>query len=110
MTLDEFEKQVTQASLKSSIVVSIAVNGVGVTWLRLRVHLTDGSFIEAYHNEATGRTAYALINEQRRIFGVDNTGGWHWHPFEAPESHVSSTAAVSFDEFLDQIERRIAST
>jgi hypothetical protein len=107
ITLDEFEKQVTQASLESAIVASIAVNGVGVTWLRLRVHLLDGSFIEAYCNETAGRIAYALIQEQQRIFGADNTGGWHWHPFEAPESHVPSTAAISFAVFLDQIERQI---
>jgi hypothetical protein len=65
------------------------------------------SNIDAYHNEATGRTAYALIKERQRIFGADNTGGWHWHPFDAPDEHVTSADSVPFEAFLDQIERWI---
>jgi len=48
--------------------------------------------------------AFALIKAERRIFGADNTGGWHWHPVDKPESHVPTSQAVTFTEFLGQIE------
>jgi hypothetical protein len=49
----------------------------------------------------------ALIKEARRTFGADNTGGWHWHPFEEPDSHVAIAEAVAFDEFLGRIEEQL---
>ena len=79
----------------------------GVTWLHLRAHLADGSFADAFYNEATGKTAFALIKSERRIFGADNTGGWHWHPFETPDSHNPTPEAVTFENFLGRIEERL---
>jgi hypothetical protein len=73
MTLEEFEKQVLSTCLRSPIIASVAVSGSGITWLRLRVYLVNGSFIEAYCNESVGRVAFALVQEGRRILGADNT-------------------------------------
>jgi hypothetical protein len=70
----------------------------------LRAHLIDDSFTDAFYNEATGKTAFALIKNERRIFGADNEGGWHWHPFEAPETHMPAKTSITFDEFLKRIE------
>ncbi len=41
-------------------------------------------FLEFYFNEKTGTMAFALIEEQRRIWGIDrdNIRGWHLHPRE----------------------------
>jgi len=104
MTLEEFESQVISACTASPIVISVAVAGSGITWLRLRAYLIDGSFIEAFFNEATQRVAFARIREGNRIFGADNTGGWHWHPIEAPEEHIRTDEAVSFPAFLQRVE------
>jgi len=40
-------------------VAGISTVGVGATWVRLRAHLADGSFIEAFYNQATDKTAFA---------------------------------------------------
>src|SRR3972149_3925800 len=104
MTLDEFEVQVISACAASPIVVGVAVIGSGITWLRLRAYLTDESFIEAFFNEATQKTAFAHIKDGIRIFGADNTGGWHWHPLDVPEEHIRTGEAVSYPEFLKQVE------
>jgi hypothetical protein len=107
MTLDGFEDQVISSCAKSPVVLSISVTGSGVTWLRLRAYLVDGSFIEAFHNEVTGKSSYALIREEIRIFGADNTGGWHWHPFDAADEHVPVEREIEFLDFLRQIEKRM---
>jgi hypothetical protein len=104
MTLDEFESQVISACTASPIVVSVAMIGSGITWLRLRAYLTDESFIEAFFNTATQKVAFARIRDGERIFGADNTGGWHWHPLDAPDEHIRTDQSISFDEFLQRVE------
>ena len=107
MTLEAFEAQVTSACAASKIVAGISTVASGITWIHLRAHLSDGSFADAFYNEATEKTAFALIKNERRIFGADNTGGWHWHPFDAPDSHEPSSDAIAFDQFLARIEERL---
>ncbi|MCP4349989.1 MAG: hypothetical protein GY795_31300 [Desulfobacterales bacterium] len=43
------------------------------TAVNIRITLTTGGFIDAFYNEQTGTTAFTLINQERRIFGADNT-------------------------------------
>jgi len=66
--------------------------------------LIDESFIEAFFNEASQKVAFARIQDGMRIFGADNTGGWHWHPLDAPEKHIPTKAAVSFPAFIQRVE------
>jgi hypothetical protein len=75
-------------------------------WVRL--DLVSGGFIEAVFNEHTGTTAFALIRERRRIYGTDNTGGWHVHPFDDPSLHRPLRSALSFAEFVAAVERHEA--
>ena len=46
-------------------------------------------FLEIYYNEQTGTTAFALIKNDKRIWGIDfdNTRGWHEHTLENPLDH-----------------------
>jgi hypothetical protein len=104
MTVDEFETQVISACDASPSVVSVAVIGSGITWLRLRAYLVDETFIDTFFNEATQKVAYARIQDGKRIFGADNTGGWHWHLHDLPEEHVPTHEAVSFPVFLQRLE------
>jgi hypothetical protein len=108
LTLEFFENQVSAACAASPIVTSVSMTDSGVTWLRLRAYLNDGSFVETFFNEATGRTSFALIKDNRRIFGADNTGQWHWHLFESPDEHTPTNEVISFDEFIQRIEIRFS--
>ena len=71
--------------------------------------MIDESFIETFYNEATQRTAYAHIQNGTHIFGADNTGGWHWHPREKPETHISVGEAITFPIFLKYVEDVLSS-
>jgi hypothetical protein len=104
LTLESFEHQVSTACAASSIVTGVSTIASGITWLQLRAYLGDGSFIDTFFNEATGRTSFAWIKDNHRVFGADNTGDWHWHPLESPDDHIPVDAAVAFDEFIGQIE------
>lgn len=61
-----------------------------------RVH--EDLFLRFYFNEATGTIAFALIEKQQRIWGIDydpsallragNRRGWHLHPADDPTDHI----------------------
>ena len=57
--------------------------------LKGRVILRKNRFLQVYFNELTETTAFALIEEDRRLWGIDfdNIRGWHMHPVGNPEGH-----------------------
>lgn len=59
--------------------------------LKGRAILKNNRFLQIYFNEISGTTAFALIEDNRRIWGIDcdNMRGWHFHPLENPETHHS---------------------
>lgn len=72
--------------------------------LSLRVHLVDDSFIEVFINILTEKMAFALILNQRRIYGKDNAKvGWHVHPWDDPDAHLPC-APCSFEAFLSDVD------
>ncbi len=46
--------------------------------------------VRFYFNEVTGTIAFALIEKQQRIWGIDydNRRGWHQHPADNPANHI----------------------
>ncbi|MDL1973928.1 MAG: hypothetical protein LWX55_03915 [Deltaproteobacteria bacterium] len=59
--------------------------------LKGRVILKKNRFLQVYFNELTGTTAFALIEQEKRIWGIDfdNMRGWHLHPLDNSEGHSS---------------------
>jgi len=59
--------------------------------LKGRAILKKDRFLQIYFNEHTGTIAFALIEKEKRIWGIDydNMRGWHLHPMENPDTHYS---------------------
>jgi len=57
--------------------------------LKGRVILKKKRMLQVYFNEITSTIAFALIEEDKRIWGIDfdNIRGWHLHPLKNPEAH-----------------------
>ena len=68
-------------------------------------YVHEALFLRFYFNEATGTTAFALIDNQRRIWGVDydNRRGWHLHPTDDSTDHVD-IAPLSVSEIIEQLQ------
>lgn len=105
MTLDEFQRVVFQVAVASPICEIPAVHQVSSTSIKLRTEITPGGFIDAFFNEQTGTTAYAWVRGNQRVYGADNTGGWHVHPFNDPERHDALLGQMLFSEFVAEIEQ-----
>jgi hypothetical protein len=46
-------------------------------------------FLRFYFNSLTGTLAFALIENEQRVWGIDfdNRRGWHMHPLGNPTAH-----------------------
>jgi hypothetical protein len=108
MNAREFDRQVRNVCANSSVVARVSVLSESIDHTQLRVFLTDLSFADVYHHQLSGKTSFAQILDDRRIFAADNKRGfWHWHPREDPSRHTPSDHAITFEEFLKEIEKSL---
>ena len=56
--------------------------------LSLRLWVRSDLFVQAFLGELSNTLYFALIQNRRRIFGIDREAGeWHIHPFASPHRH-----------------------
>ncbi len=89
------------ASLEEVKQVGLSTEGPTVSG---RAYLHGKMFLSFYYNEETGTIAFALIQGQSRIWGIDcdNIRGWHLHPMETPDHHVA-IAPLSVSDIIQQL-------
>jgi hypothetical protein len=75
MSLEEFEREVLSSALTSPLCGVPIILRLSPTSTTPRVSVLPRGFIDAFHNEQTGTTAFALVIDERRAFGADNAGG-----------------------------------
>ena len=103
MTLEEFQHEVISSAQDSPICEIAIVRRITPTSINLRVPLTVGNFVDVFYNEETGTAAFALIEKGKRIFGADNTGGWHIHLFEKPNQHIPIKQPLDAAAFFQMV-------
>lgn len=77
-----------------------------LNFLKVRIVFKEELFLDIYYNSANNRTDYALIEHGKRIFGCDNLGGWHIHPYENPDVH-KKCAEPKVDEIFERVKKVI---
>ena len=115
LSIADFEEQIRDVCSKSSIVKNIALFASTENSNLWRILLEndtvvdiDISFVDAYYSN-TGKTSFAHIKDDVRIFGADNAGGrWHWHPYEDPQRHDFTDKEITFAEFLKRVEENLS--
>ena len=56
--------------------------------LSIRLWIRSDLFVQAFAGKLSNSLYFALIQGDRRIFGIDRESGeWHLHPFGAPHTH-----------------------
>ncbi len=74
--------------------------------LKANIHLNEKFFIAVRYNARNGRMDFALIQDNKRIFGYDNLKEWHCHPYKNPSEHISCDKP-STDKILYEIKKVI---
>ncbi len=108
MKVNDFVYEIFVTAEASPICGIPSMRRLTETSVNIRLPITDNQFIDAFHNEFTRRTAFVLIKNNQRIFGADNTGGWHIHPFHDPARHDPLNAPMTFQQFIQSIESHLA--
>ena len=103
LTAQEAYRHIIGTSASFALVTGIEPLLLEEPILKLRAHVGTVAFIDVFFNAETGKTSFALIKDGQRIFGADNTRGWHLHPFGSPEDH-HPCEEISFEGFLRQVE------
>lgn len=104
ITTEQLLREIQTVSAISRAVQRIEQRLIDIDILDLRVHLVSGLFISVFYNLASHKTSFALIQDQKRIFGADNAKiGWHLHPFSDPSRH-DTCEPITFSEFLARAE------
>ncbi len=67
--------------------------------IKLRLVLSVDLFVEIFYASQTGKASFALIEENERIFGIDNLGGWHRHPLGKSTNHVDIAKPELYEIF-----------
>jgi len=102
MTVSEFVEGISAACRKSNIVANIKTELHENIVAKIRVFLIKDCFADVFYNSDTDRIDFALIRNSKRIYGADNLGGWHYHPFEDPEKHIACET-MNFADFLGKV-------
>ena len=97
-----YAQGVIDACAGSDKVIGCTVLLYDIPVVKFRVDMMDGSFIDVFYNADTGKVSFAWIVNEQRVFGADNTRGWHVHPLCDPERHQSH-GPMTFEEFLTEV-------
>lgn len=77
----------------------------------LRLYIRRDLFVQAFFGELTSSLYFALIEGNRRIYGIDQESGeWHVHPYPAPHKHELLTEGLESKpllKFLARVERML---
>jgi hypothetical protein len=105
VTTDQLLLALQQACYHSPVVDRVEARVIDADTLRVRVYLTiEAAFLDAFYNLATAKTSFALVEDEKRTYGVDNAKmRWHVHPFDDPAQHIPCSP-VQFEEFLAVVE------
>lgn len=103
MDVKSFLVELLSALAKLDFVKDVDLKAEGLI-LSGRVMFRKSMFLEVYYNEITETIAFALIEEQRRIWGIDkdNIRDWHIHPLDDPTKHTG-IEPLSVSEIIETL-------
>lgn len=93
----EFSKYAINSCSKYSFIQSVEIQLIDEPIVKIKAVITSDVFINIFYNAETEKYSFALIKQNRRIFGIDNTRNWHMHPFENPDDHLKTTKTSLLD-------------
>lgn len=101
MNPDEFASRIIDLCTQFDIVKDYSLDIYENVIVKSRIYLDEG-FIQVYRNFDTEKTAFAWLIDQERVYGADNTGEWHIHPYQDSSKHVKSSP-IKLEEFLKNV-------
>ena len=106
MNPNEFASLIADICSKYDFIVDYNLDIEDNVIVKSRIFLIDESFVEIYYNSDNGKISFALIKDKERIFGADNLGFWHIHPFDNPEKHIKCDE-IKLEMFIEKVKDKL---
>jgi len=87
MSIEEFKSHVVYGLSNYIPHGQLEIDEMNPVRFKARYHVEASLFIDIFYAIRTGKISFAVIQKGERVFGVDNLGGWHCHPFGKPKDH-----------------------
>lgn len=104
LSVNDFYHQVQILARDYFPAAKLEIQEVNPFRLKMRLLLDPMLFIDIFYGARKERIDFALIQERKRIFGIDNLAGWHRHPLGEPDRH-ESVKSMSLGEIFSQFAR-----
>ncbi|MDL1971174.1 MAG: hypothetical protein LWW94_09475 [Candidatus Desulfofervidaceae bacterium] len=105
MNAFEYAKYAIELCSQYNFVKSIELLLLDEPVVKIKAIVDNTTFIHIFYNAETQKYSFALIRNNKRIFGADNTKQWHIHPLADPTSHQKS-APLDLKDFLEILFRK----
>jgi len=114
VTTDDFERDVRLIAAKWGFIVWVTTTDRTAHAIKMRLHITEGCFVQIHANIEKQLLSYALVFERTRIYGRDSEGGhWQRHPYDAAETHDLSpegSRSIELPKFLGEVQQILEDT
>jgi hypothetical protein len=100
-SIEAFEEQLLYGLRKYVPGGNLEIVEKSIMRLKARYHIGISLFIDIFYAIRTGKISFAVVKEGERVFGIDNLGSWHCHPFRKPQNHVP-VDEPSIEEIVSQ--------
>lgn len=106
LPVEEFYGQLQSALQKHLSSFEVKVNEINPLRLKVRIILSQSTFIDVFYGSRKDRVDFALIHEGERVFGIDNLNYWHCHPFGKERNHFE-IEPMSIEDIVLEIKKNI---
>ena len=86
-SIEAFEEQLIYGLQKHVPGGNLEIIEKSIMRLKARYHIGISLFVDIFYAIRTGKISFAVVHKGERVFGIDNLGNWHCHPFRKPQNH-----------------------
>ncbi len=92
MDVNQFLSELNVSLAGLEFVDKVEIEQRSVTYVKVKVTLKPKGFLSIWYNTVRRTQSFSIILENSRkwSFDFDNRVGWHEHPIENPNLHISS--------------------
>ncbi len=100
MNAFEFSKYAIELYSRYDFIKAVEILLLDEPVVKIKAYVNEDTYINVFYNSETAKYSFALIRNNKRIFGADNTRKWHIHSFENPDLH-KEIPPMSLEGFLE---------
>lgn len=104
MDVNQFLSELNVSLSVLDFVDNVEIVQRSITYIKVKVTLKPKGFLSIWYNAVRRTQSFSIILENSRKWGFDfdNRVGWHEHPIENPNLHISSKSK-SISEIIDEL-------